>query len=101
MKSTYIVLNDPISGPTRQYEQPKMRQKKLSQLKTFTMNPNRMAVGKATVELMKILRQQKTEVPILEHNLDWTSKINESWLTYVFGGICIIGVILFIKKHHL
>ena len=99
MKSTYIVLNDPIAGPTRQYEHPKITQKKVSQLKTITMNPNRMAVGKGTVELMKILRQQKTEGPKREHNLDWTSNINESWLKYVLCGIGIIGVILFIKKH--
>ena len=62
---------------------------------TVTKDPNRVAAGKRTAELM---RQRKTEMPKRENNLHWTTQINEPWLTYALGGAVIVGVILCIKK---
>jgi hypothetical protein len=64
--------------------------------KTVTKNPQRVAAGLKTAQLM---RQRKAERETQNVKVTGTAKLNEPWITYALGGAVIVGVILFANKY--
>ena len=65
-----------------------------TQPSTISKNPARVAAGKKTAQLM---RQRRAEANVRQsepaHNL------NEPWLTYAFGGMAIVGLVVFANRY--
>ena len=62
---------------------------------TVTKNPARVMAGKRTAELMIQRKAERNDLNIG----DVSSRLSETWPTYVIGGTLILGALYFINKN--
>ena len=98
-QETEVLVSEPTVTPIVNVSKPTVITESLVSKvspKTVTKNPQRVAAGLKTAQLM---RQRKAERETQNVKVTGTAKLNEPWITYALGGAVIVGVILFANKY--